>query len=66
MRTREAAIYYDYLTEIMEELSDKIDSIRADIYGMLDSYQYADTYLDNKLTAYMALYRQLENLCYEG
>lgn len=66
MRTREAAIYYDYLAEIMEELSDKIDSIRSDIYDTQGSQQYADTYLHNKLRAYTALYHQLEHLCYEG
>lgn len=66
MRTREAAIYYDYLAEIMEELSDKIDSIRSDIYETQDLQRYEDTYLHNKLRAYMALYRQLDDLCYEG
>lgn len=63
MRTREAAIYYDYLAEIMEELSDEIDRIREDMY---ETQGFTDTYLANKLRAYTALYRQLDDLCYEG
>lgn len=63
MRTREAAIYYDYLAEIMEELSDKIDDIRDEINEAQGS---EDTYLANEVRAYMNLYRQLADLCYEG
>lgn len=63
MRTREAAIYYDYLAEIMEELSDKIDDIRDEIYEAQGSM---NTYLSNELRAYTALYSQLDDLCYEG
>ena len=63
MRTREAAIYYDYLAEIMEELSDKIDNIRDEIYEVQGS---GNTYLANEVRAYMRLYSQLEDLCYEG
>lgn len=66
MRTREAAIYYDYLAEIMEELSDNIDSIRSDLHEAQDSQGYEDTYLHNKLRAYTVLYRQLDDLCYVG
>lgn len=66
MRTREAAIYYDYLSEIMEELSDDIDSIREDMYETQQTQGFTDTYLANKLRAYTALYSQLDDLCYEG
>ena len=66
MRTREAAIYYDYLAEIMEELSDNIDRIREDMYETQQTQGFTDTYLTNKLTAYAALYSQLDDLCYEG
>lgn len=61
MRTREAAIYYDYLAEIMEELSDKIDDIRDEIYEAQGS---RNTYLSNEVRAYTRLYTQLEDLCY--
>ena len=66
MRTREAAIYYDYLAEIMEELLDKIDDIRSDMRETQDLQGFEDTYLNNKLRAYMSLYTQLDDLCYKG
>lgn len=66
MRTREAAIYYDYLAEIMEELLDKIDDIRSDMNETQDFQGFEHTYLTNKLRAYTELYSQLADLCYEG
>lgn len=63
MRTREAAIYYDYLAEIMGELLDKIDDIRDEINEAQGS---EDTYLANEVRAYTRLYSQLAYLCYEG
>lgn len=66
MRTREAAIYYDYLAEIMEELLDKIDDTRSDMYETQGLQGFEHTYLNNKLRAYTALYSQLADLCYEG
>lgn len=66
MRTREAAIYYDYLAEIMEELLDKIDDTRSDMYETQELQGVEHTYLNNKLRAYTELYSQLADLCYEG
>lgn len=66
MRTREAAIYYDYLAQIMEELLDKIDDIRSDMNETQEFQGFEDTYLSNKLRAYMSLYTQLDDLCYKG
>lgn len=66
MRTREAAIYYDYLAEIMEELLDKIDDNRSDMYETQGLQGVELTYLNNKLSAYTELYSQLADLCYEG
>lgn len=66
MRTREAAIYYDYLAEIMDELLDKINDTRSDMYETQDLQGFEHTYLNNKLRAYTALYIQLADLCYEG
>lgn len=65
MRTREAAIYYDYLAEIMEKLSDEIDCIREDMYETQQTQGFTDSYMNNKLRAYTELYRQLDDLCYE-
>lgn len=64
MKTREAAIYYDYLAEIMEELADDIDRIE-DMCETQQTQGFTDTYLGDKLRAFMALYSQLSNLCYE-
>ena len=65
MRTREAAIYYDYLAEIMEELLDKIDDTRSDMYETQDLQGFEKKYLSNKLRAYTMIYIQLANLFYE-
>lgn len=59
MRTREAAIYYDYLAEIMDDLQDKISAIREE---MLDCN---NSYLQDKLRAYLCLTSQLDDLYYE-
>ena len=60
MRTRESAIYYEKLADILDELYDEISDIREEIAETNSSY------LTEKLKAYLRLTEQLDYLCYEG
>lgn len=58
MYAREAAIYYDYLANEMDELSDIMAEIREELL------EHSNVYLQQKLVALTELYRQLSFLTY--
>ena len=60
MRTRESAIYYEKLADILDELYDEISEIQEEITDTNSSY------LTDKLKAYLCLTAQFDDLCYEG
>lgn len=60
MRTRQSAIYYEKLADILDELYDEISEIQEEITHTNSSY------LTDKLKAYLRLTEQLDYLHYEG
>lgn len=60
MRTRQTAIYYEKIADILDELYDNILEIQDEITDTNSSY------LTDKLKAYLCLTEQLDDLCYEG
>ena len=59
MRTRQAAIYYDYLASRLDELNDCIDEIKGELI------ECPCTYLQDKLCALLRLSEQLSDLRHE-
>lgn len=59
MNARQAAIYYDYLANVLDELSDAMGEIKEEL---LD---HPNVYLQIKLIALTKLYKQLSCLTYD-